>query len=144
MFTAKWCVTSWPELRMLLAQANLFIVALVLVALFVLFICMCVVLIYGKLWFRAYMSGVKVSLLQLIGMTSRKTNARLVVDAMVLAHLSGITLACDEVEKAYLQGADIPKIVRALIKAKKDGETDFSFQQLVDFDVQMKSPDSRI
>jgi uncharacterized protein YqfA (UPF0365 family) len=92
---------------------------------------------FFRLWLQCYMSQIPVRLLDLVGMQFRRTNIRAVVQTMIMAKRSGITLTCDEVEKAYQQGTDLAKISLALVQAQKQG-LDLTFEQLVDADLQGK------
>jgi len=92
---------------------------------------------FGGLWLQAFTSGVQVMLIDMIGMEFRRTDVRAVVRAMIMAKQSGINLSRSEVEKAYLQGVDLPKITLALIQAKKQ-DLGLNFEQLVDADLEGK------
>src|SRR5437879_4279668 len=64
-------------------------VAIVFGVVFVLVV-LVVAINYGKLWFQAYMSNARVSLWNLIGMSLRKVDARVIVQAKIMAMQSGI------------------------------------------------------
>ena len=83
---------------------------------------------------RAHLSGVPVSIADILGMTFRRCDPRVVVRTLIMAKQVGIELPCGEVERAYLHGADLQKITSALIRAKEEN-VDITFQQLVDADV---------
>lgn len=74
---------------------------------------------------------------EIIGMRFRKCDPRTVVQTLIMAKQAGIELSCDEVERAYLQGADLQRIVLAMIHMKQDG-IDKSFQELVDLDLERR------
>ena len=65
------------------------IIVIALVAL-IAFISVIVLMLYGKLWFRAYMSGAYVRMLSLIGMTFRQVNPRVIVEANIMAVQAGV------------------------------------------------------
>lgn len=116
---------------MLLAQVSVIeLVVLLVVGLF-LAVVAATVLQHFNLWFQAHMTGTPVSLPRIIGMRYRKVNPKTVVQSLIVAKQAGIQLSVDEVEQAYLQGADLPKITMALVRAKKEGR-DYTFQQLVE------------
>ena len=79
------------------------------------------------------MSGVPLSVLDIIGMRFRKTDVRAVVQALVMAHQAGASLSAAEVERAYLQGVNLEKLILAFIRAKKDGMA-ITFEELVEVD----------
>lgn len=72
-----------------------------------------------RLWLSAQLSGVKVSLLQLIIMPWRRVNAASIVENMVMAHKAGIPLTRDQLEAHYLAGGNLKRVVTALISADK-------------------------
>src|SRR5580692_8827603 len=70
-----------PQTWMLVAGA------VILIFVIVVFI---VMMNYGKLWFQAYMSNARVTLWNLIGMSLRKVDARVIVQAKIMALQAGI------------------------------------------------------
>jgi len=47
-------------------------------------------MIYGNIWFQAYMSNARVSMLSLVGMSLRQVNARVIVQSKIMAMQAGI------------------------------------------------------
>ena len=45
---------------------------------------------YGQLWFQAYWSKARVKMLELLGMSLRKVNARTIVQAKIMATQAGL------------------------------------------------------
>ncbi|MBC8046309.1 MAG: flotillin-like protein FloA [Fimbriimonadaceae bacterium] len=72
-----------------------------------------------RLWLSAQLSGVKISLLQLIIMPWRKVNSSVIVENMVTAQKAGIPLTRDQLEAHYLAGGNVKRVVNALISAEK-------------------------
>ena len=78
-------------------------------------------LVYGNLWFQAYMSGARVSMLSLVGMTFRQVNARTIVQAKIMAMQAGIGadpksgITTRRLEAHYLAGGNVPNVIRAII-----------------------------
>lgn len=70
-----------------------------------------------KLWFRALVSGVKVSMARLIGMKWRGIKVTQIVDAYISANKAGLNLSIDELESHVLAKGDVTKVVNALISA---------------------------
>ena len=70
----------------------------------------------------------------ILGMRFRGTDVKAVVQALVMARQAEAPLSSREVERAYLQGVDLEKIVLAFIRAKKD-DMDLTFEQLVEADL---------
>ena len=71
------------------------------------------------LWFQALISGVRISLLQLILMRWRKVPPGTIVMAMITGTKAGIKLDANALEAHYLAKGNVPKVVNALISADK-------------------------
>ncbi len=71
------------------------------------------------LWFQALISGVRVSLLQLILMRWRQVSPSTIVMAMITGTKAGLKLNVNELEAHYLAKGNVSKVVNALISADK-------------------------
>jgi len=71
------------------------------------------------LWFSALVSGVHVSLLQLILMRWRKIPPAVIVNNMIAATKAGITITRNELEAHFLAGGHVSAVIKALISADK-------------------------
>ena len=71
------------------------------------------------LWFQAILSGVRVSLIQLVLMRWRGVNPKTIVIALITGTKAGLTLRANELEAHYLAKGNVPKVVNALISADK-------------------------
>ncbi len=71
------------------------------------------------LWFTALVSGVHVSLIQLILMRWRKVPPGVIVNAMITGTKAGIPLNRDQLEAHYLAGGHVKPVVNALVSAGK-------------------------
>ena len=71
------------------------------------------------LWFQALISGVKISLLQLVLMRWRKVPPGTIVMAMVSGTKAGLKLDANAIEAHYLAKGHVPNVVNALISADK-------------------------
>lgn len=71
------------------------------------------------LWFQALISGVRVSLVQLVLMRWRQVPPGTIVMAMITGTKAGLKLDANELEAHYLAKGDVPKVVNALISADK-------------------------
>ena len=84
-----------------------------------------VFLVYGNLWFQAYMSRAGVSIWDLIGMSFRQVPARMIVQAKVMAMQSGIGsdkemgITTRRLEAHYLAGGNVMNVIRSLIAAHR-------------------------
>ena len=94
---------------------------------------------FGKLWFQAYMSNARVSMLSLIGMSLRQVNAKTIVQAKVMAMQSGVGsdpasgITTRRLEAHYLAGGDVMKVIIAVIAAHRaDIDLDFDRAAAID------------
>ena len=71
------------------------------------------------LWFQAMISGVKISLLQLVLMRWRKVPPGTIVMAMITGTKAGLKLDANELEAHYLAKGHVPNVVNALVSADK-------------------------
>ncbi|HQU39728.1 MAG: flotillin-like protein FloA [Chitinophagales bacterium] len=72
-----------------------------------------------RLWLSAQLSGVRISLLQLIIMPWRRVNPTTIVENMVTAHKAGLAISRDQLEAHLLAGGNIKRVVNALVSADK-------------------------
>ncbi len=86
------------------------------------------------LWFQALVSGVRISLLQLIFMRWRKVPPSVVVGAMIEGTKAGLVLMRDDLEAHYLAGGRVPQVVHALVSASK-ANIDLPFQMATAIDL---------
>ena len=70
-----------------------------------------------RIWFRALVSGVHISMARLIGMKWRGIRVVAIVDAYISATKAGLNLSIDELESHVLAKGDVTKVVNALISA---------------------------
>ncbi len=71
------------------------------------------------LWFQAQVTGVRISLLQLIVMRWRKVPPSVIVSAMITSKKAGLDLKRDDLEAHYLAGGHVQAVVNALVSASK-------------------------
>src|SRR5689334_10925817 len=116
---------------------GLYIIGGAVVFFFLIFLML--VLTYGKLWFQAYMSNARVSLLSLVGMSLRKVDGRVIVQAKIMALQAGVGtdphtgITTRRLEAHYLAGGDVPRVIRAIIAAQRaDIDLDFDRAAAID------------
>ncbi len=87
------------------------------------------------LWFTALLSGVRISLLQLILMRWRKVPPTVIVRSMIEAHKAGLaSIQRDELEAHYLAGGHVEQVIHALVSASK-ANIDLTFQMATAIDL---------
>ncbi len=102
------------------------IVAIILLALFFYFVPV-------GLWFSATISGVKISLLQLMLMRWRKVPPGVIVTSMIEGTKAGLELNPNELESHYLAGGNVPNVIHALVSAQKASiNLDFKMATAID------------
>ncbi len=85
------------------------------------------------LWLSAMVSGVRISLLQLILMRVRKVPPQVIVNALINANKAGIHLERDQLEAHFLAGGKVHTVVNALISAEKANiDLDFKAATAID------------
>lgn len=119
--------------------SNILKVAGILLIAFLMLMALIVVLIYGSLWFQAYMSNARVSMFNLIGMSLRQVNARVIVQAKIMAMQAGVGsdpsagVTTRRLEAHYLAGGNVPGVIRAIIAAHRaDLDLDFDRAAAID------------
>ena len=139
-------IASLALLPVLLAQgfnppapARWWLIAVAAIVLMVVFALLLTLLFYGKLWFQAYMSSARVSLLSLVGMSLRQVNARTIVEAKIMAMQAGIEndpttgITTRRLEAHYLAGGNVRGVINAIIAAHRaDIDLDFDRAAAID------------
>lgn len=98
-----------------------------------LFVGLSVLLVFGKffrLWMQCTLSGAAIPLTQIVAMTLRKTPAPLICESAIKLRQSDVNVTATDLERAYLQGADVDKLTEAMLHAKRTGR-DVTWEQLV-------------
>ena len=87
------------------------------------------------LWVSARVSGVRISLIQLVLMRIRQVPASMIVRAMIEAHKAGLKdITRDDLEAHYLAGGNVDKVVHALVSAAK-ANIDLGFKMATAIDL---------
>lgn len=107
----------------------LIIVGLVIVGFFVL-----MYFVPLNLWITAVFSGVRVGLFDLVFMRIRKVPPRVIVESLITATKSGLSITSAELETHYLAGGHVPMVIKALISAHM-ANIPLSFQQAAAIDL---------
>ena len=115
------------------------LVGVVALAVIFLLVSVLVIFAYGKLWFQAYMSNARVRLSSLIGMSFRQVNAKVIVQAKIMAMQAGIEndphtgITTRRLEAHYLAGGNVPGVINAIIAAHRaDIDLDFDRAAAID------------
>lgn len=80
-------------------------------------------ILYGRLWFTAFLADAPVPLLTIVGMSLRKVRPRTVVDAYITAKKAGVPVTILDLERHCLEGRDVARMVDAMAEAKNGGRS---------------------
>ena len=85
------------------------------------------------LWFQAILSGIHISLIQLLLMRWRGVNPKTIVMGMITGTKAGLSLKANELEAHYLAKGNVTKVIMALISANKANiPIDFKMASAID------------
>jgi len=90
-----------------------------LVLLLVIIIVLFVVFQFINLWIQAFVSGVRISFIDLIGMRLRKLPVSIIVNSRIQASRAGLDISQREMESHVLAGGDVQRVISAMIAANK-------------------------
>lgn len=107
---------------------------ILLVGIIVIFISLFFSFIPVGLWITALFSGVKVSILTLVGMRFRRVSPSRIVNPMIKATKAGLNLSIDKLEAHYLAGGNVDSVVNALIAAQR-ANIELGFEQAAAIDL---------
>src|SRR4051812_16327822 len=98
---------------MILAEEGMppWVIGIFVVVGIVVLIFIAVLLQFMGLYVRAYVSGARVSLFELIGMRLRKVNALAIVNSRIQASRAGLQIAQTEMESHLLAGGDVQRVI---------------------------------
>jgi len=86
------------------------------------------------LWFSALLSGVRISLIQLVFMRWRRVPPNVIVRAMIEAHKAGLHLGRNDLEAHFLAGGHVEQVTHALVSASK-ANIDLTFKMATAIDL---------
>lgn len=86
------------------------------------------------LWVTAHFSGVKVTIMTLIGMRLRRVSPQHIIKPLIKATKAGLNIDINELEAHYLAGGDINMVIDALIAAQR-ANIDLEFEQAAAIDL---------
>jgi uncharacterized protein YqfA (UPF0365 family) len=87
---------------------------------------------YFRLWIQSFMTGARIGIFDLLGMTFRKVNPTVIVRSKIMAVQAGLTdetgITSKTLEAHYLAGGNVPLVIRSIIAAKKAKTIDLDFK----------------
>ena len=116
------------------------IIIIMMFMMFIVFLILFAVVISNfQLWLRAYLAGAQIQFPQLIGMRLRKVNPKVMVDSYIIARKGGLDIGLDQLEVHYLARGNVPRLVMALVAAKKT-HYPLTFEQAAAIDLAGRDP----
>lgn len=94
--------------------APIIIIAVILIALAILF-----TFVPVMLWISALAAGVKIGLFTLVGMRLRRVIPSRVINPLIKAYKAGLNVKTNQLESHYLAGGNVDRVVNALIAAHR-------------------------
>jgi len=98
-------------------ESILFLMVLIIVVIIVLAIILTFVPL--GLWISALAAGVRIGIVNLIGMRLRRVIPSRIVNPLIKATKAGLDLGVDKLEAHYLAGGNVDRVVNALIAAQR-------------------------
>tara|TARA_B100000029_G_scaffold34115_1_gene32231 strand:+ start:1143 stop:1517 length:375 start_codon:yes stop_codon:yes gene_type:complete len=88
-------------------------------------------LFVGRPWIRGRLYGVNISLVRIILMRIRRCDVNQVMDCLIMALQSGVSISVDKMEQADAQQVDLKKVTLAVIESERQG-LGLGFDELVE------------
>ncbi len=120
---------------MLFAQQSIgsvITIAVMFVVLIFMLVMLTVFARFFRLWIQALSSRANIGILDLLAMTFRKVNPSIIVQSKIMAVQAGLGddtgITTKALEAHYLARGNVPRVIRALIAARKAKTIDLSFK----------------
>ena len=125
-------------LRILLAKSQALIIGLAILGVFVLVVVL-VAASYARLWIQCWLTRAKIGIADLLGMTFRKVDPRIIVRSKIMAVKAGIYddsgVTSGALEAHYLAGGNVPLVIRAMVAARKAKTIEVTFREAAAIDL---------
>lgn len=92
---------------------------IIVLGLILLFVILFFIFVPVGLWISAIASGVKIGIINLIGMRLRRVSPAKIVMPMIKATKAGLDIKVNQLEAHYLAGGNVDNVVNALIAAQR-------------------------
>lgn len=94
---------------------------------------------YFRLWIQSFLTGAEITIFDLIGMTFRKVNPKIIVQTKIMAVQAGLgderEITTRALEAHYLSGGNVPLVIRSLIAANKAKMIRLTFREATAIDL---------
>ena len=92
-----------------------------------------VVLSFARLWVQCWLTQARIGIFDLVGMTFRKVDPRIIVRSKIMAVKAGIYddsgVTSSALEAHYLSGGNVPLVIRAMVAARKAKTIEVTFRE---------------
>lgn len=112
----------------------------VLVALFIFILVLFLIgASYARLWIQCWLTSARIGIWDLVGMTFRKVDPRIIVRSKIMAVKAGIYddsgVTSEALEAHYLSGGNVPLVIRAMVAARKAKTIELTFREAAAIDL---------
>jgi uncharacterized protein YqfA (UPF0365 family) len=88
---------------------------------------------FFRLWIQCWLTQARIGIFDLIGMTFRKVDPRIIVRSKIMAVKAGIYddsgVTSSALEAHYLSGGNVPMVIRAMVAARKAKTIELTFRE---------------
>lgn len=117
------------------SETRFIVAALIIIFILVFLVYNLIFLKFFRLWLQAKLSRADVNFFELMGMWLRKVDTRTIVLSRITAVQAGLAVTTQELESHFLAGGNVPKVVRAMVLAKKK-KIDLSWEEATAIDLE--------
>ena len=97
----------------------------------------------GTTWLRGFISGARVTFLELISLSLRKIPVRKIVDVRIKLFQTGFNVSVDELSEHHLAGGNVTTVAAGMITAKEKN-IKLDFQKACELDLnEKKNPNAQ-
>ena len=111
-------------------ETQMIIIVAVVIALLIVAV---VVLSYARLWIQCWLTQARIGIFDLIGMTFRKVDPRIIVRSKIMAVKAGFSdhsgVTASALEAHFLSGGNVPLVIRAMVAARKAKTIELTFRE---------------
>jgi uncharacterized protein YqfA (UPF0365 family) len=124
--------------QILLAASQIVVIGLAIAGVFVLVVVL-VAANYARLWIQCWLTRAKIGISDLLGMSFRKVDPRIIVRSKIMAVKAGIYddsgVTSGALEAHYLAGGNVPLVIRAMVAARKAKTIELTFREAAAIDL---------
>ena len=119
-------------------DTEIFVVAGLLILILLVLVVLVIFMSYFRWWIQSVLTGAGITFWDLLGMTFRKVNPKIIVPSKIMATQAGIDdpeLTTKALEAHFLAGGNVQMVIRSLIAARKAKTIALSFREATAIDL---------